>query len=246
MCNAVFAATVLLIGISSAARADVTVGVADNGDCYPFFCNDSGAALGSMEYQQVYASSQFSGPMLINSETFYDVYAQMFGGSGLIVGGTYIFYLSTSSAAVNMLSTTLADNLGADNTEVLTYSVPAAGQAFSSTAFVNTTPFLYNPAAGNLLLDIQVSYLANGVNAQGNSYNDADDTGNVTSRAYQFNADPTTAVADSTGLVTTFGTTAPVPEPSAFFLGVAGLLVVAGLMRQALRGQTQPSTNDGN
>jgi hypothetical protein len=237
--NAVAVSAVLLIALSSVARADeVTVGVADTGDCYPFMCNDSGTGSGlAIEYQQVYSSSEFSGPMLITSETFYDLYAQMFGGDDLLFGGNYTFSLSTTSADVNMLGTDLADNLGADDTTVLTYSASPGGEMFGTDfTFTNTTPFLYNPADGNLLLDITVEDQDNLVNALGNSYNDADDTGMETSRAYEFTGDATTAVADSTGLVTTFETT-PVPEPSTFVLAFTfvSLLGAGGLLRRAVR-----------
>jgi hypothetical protein len=236
--SACAATTVLLIALSSVARAeDVTVGLADNGDCYPFMCNDSGTGSGlAIEYQQVYSSSAFSGPVLITSETFYDLFAQMFGGDDLLLGGNYAFSLSTTSEAVDMLSTVLADNLGADDTTVLTYAASPGGEMFGTDfTFTNTTPFFYNPALGNLLLDITVEDQDNLVNALGNSYNDADDTGMETSRAYQFTGAPATAVADSTGVVTTFGTT-PVPEPSSFILAFTfvSLLGAGGLLRRAV------------
>ena len=50
----------------------VTVGVANDGNCYPFMCNDSGSSVGpSIHYQQVYAASAFSGLTQINSLTFF-------------------------------------------------------------------------------------------------------------------------------------------------------------------------------
>jgi hypothetical protein len=236
--SASVATAVLLIALSSVGRAeDITVGVADNADCYPFMCNDSGTGSGlAIEYQQVYSSSAFSGPVLITSETFYDLYAQMFGGDELLLGGNYAFSLSTTSAAVNALSTDLADNLGADDTTVLTYAASPGGETFGTDfTFTNTTPFRYNPARGNLLLDITVEDQDNLVNALGNSFNDADDTGMKTSRAYEFTGDSTTAVADSTGLVTTFETT-PVPEPSSFVLAFTffSLLGAGVLLRRAV------------
>ena len=219
--------------ISETAIAQITVGTFDTGNCYPFMCNDSGTSVGqSIEYQQVYSSAAFSMPVAITSETFYWQGAQIFGGSDTLLGGSYLFSLSTTAAPVNGLSSTLASNLGPDNAPVLLFSVPAGGQSFgTSFTFHNAVPFFYNPGLGNLLLDVTVSNQDVVPNGSGNSYNDDDSTGSVTSRAYAFTGSPVGS-ADSNGLVTTFNA---VPEPSAF-LPLAGLLGLGGLLRRKFRG----------
>ena len=56
---------------AGAFAAPITIGTAQSGNCYPFMCNDSGTSSGvSIDYQQVYTSSAFSGPVMINSITF--------------------------------------------------------------------------------------------------------------------------------------------------------------------------------
>jgi hypothetical protein len=220
------------------AHAQITVGTSDptQGNCYPFMCNDSGASSGpTLGYQQVYASSAFpSMPVIITSETFY--YQSLFGGSDTLLGGTYQFYLSTTSAPVGGLDPTLANNLGPDNTPVLTETIPAGGVPFgTSFTFVNSTPFSYNPSLGNLLLDVVASNQDNIPDTPGfNSYMETDTSGLVTSRAFAF-LGSATGIADAVeGLVTTFTFNTPVPEPSAF-LPLLGLLGVGWLSCRKLR-----------
>ena len=74
-------------------------------------------------------------------------------------------YASTTTRSVAGLSMTFADNLGADNTLVFngtlnwtTGNLPGPGNTRQfDMVFPCTTPFLYDPAAGNLLLDMQLS-----------------------------------------------------------------------------------------
>jgi hypothetical protein len=222
----------------NADAAAVTIGTADVGNCYPFMCNDSGTNTGpSITYQQVYSAGAFSGPLSISAETFYWFFAQTYGGTDTLLGGTYAFTLSTTSAPVDGLdSSCLSCNLGADATQVLTYSVPAGGLSFpASYTLVNTTPFDYDPANGNLLLQVAVTNQDDVPNYSGNSYVDADDTGALTSRAYAF-AGSNSGFADSTGLVTTFSSgPISVPEPSPLSLMAGGLLLLIGVAR--VRGQ---------
>ena len=74
-------------------------------------------------------------------------------------------YASTTTRSVAGLSMTFADNLGADNTLVFNGTLnwatgnltgPGNTRQFDI-VFPCTTPFLYDPAAGNLLLDTQLS-----------------------------------------------------------------------------------------
>ncbi len=81
---------------------------------------------------------------------------------------TLQIYASTTSRSVAGLSTTFAENLGPDNTLVFdgtvnltTGNLPGPGNTRQfDYVFRFTTPFLYDPAAGNLVLDLQIE--ANG------------------------------------------------------------------------------------
>jgi hypothetical protein len=73
-------------------------------------------------------------------------------------------YASTTSRSVAGLSTTFAENLGTNNTLVFdgtvnltTGNLPGPGNTRQfDYVFPFTTPFLYDPAAGNLVLDLQI------------------------------------------------------------------------------------------
>ncbi len=73
-------------------------------------------------------------------------------------------YASTTSRSVAGLSTTFAENFGTDNTLVFdgtvnltTGNLPGPGNTRKfDYVFPFTTPFLYDPAAGNLVLDLQI------------------------------------------------------------------------------------------
>ncbi|MFI5224697.1 MAG: hypothetical protein ACHQX3_10760, partial [Nitrospirales bacterium] len=81
---------------------------------------------------------------------------------------TLRIFASTTSRSVAGLSTTFAQNLGTNNTlvfdrtvTVTTGNLPGPGNTRQfDYVFPFTTPFLYDPAAGNLVLDLQIE--ANG------------------------------------------------------------------------------------
>ena len=94
---------------------------------------------------------------------------------------TLRIFASTTSRSVAGLSTTFADNLGTNNVLVFdgtltwnTANLPGPGNTRQfDVVFPLTTPFLYDPAAGNLLLGIQF-------NANGSSIRIDSVTGNST------------------------------------------------------------------
>jgi hypothetical protein len=102
-----------LLTAMSAGAGVVAVGLpADHntGNCIPFGCAYTG------EYQQVYNSSQFSGPIAITGLEFYDT--QLYFDTTQMNSGTWTISLSTTTAGWNTLSTTLAGNIGSGKTQV--------------------------------------------------------------------------------------------------------------------------------
>lgn len=114
--------------------AGVIVGLpSEGGNCFPFGCSSG------THYQQMYAASQFSGPITITDITFY--------GGDSIATGTYTFSLSTSPLNVFTMSTSsFAANIGSDN--ALFFSGVLGGPV-SGSFTVAGTPFAYNPANGD-------------------------------------------------------------------------------------------------
>ena len=120
---------------------------------------------GPVRFMQIHDTSQFgalAGPSLLTQFAWRP--DQTLGQSGP-KSVTLQIYASTTSRSVAGLSTTFADNLGTNNTLVFdgtltwtTANLPGPGNTRQfDIVFPLTTPFLYDPAAGNLLLDFQLS-----------------------------------------------------------------------------------------
>jgi hypothetical protein len=194
-------------------------GNANNG--LPF--NISAFNLTSERYQQVYGSGDFgaiTGPTLITAITFRP------DSGGAAFNSTLPnvqINLSTTAAAVDALSTTFANNVGANDTVVFSGALPLSSNAIGGPphnfdiVITLQTPFLYNPANGNLLMDVR------NFGGGGTTQFDAVSTvGDAVSRVGTFTTgnvnSPTADFSDSLGLVTQFTFSASVPEPSVVLL----------------------------
>jgi hypothetical protein len=218
---------------TSLLYANVTVGTYNTGNCYPFLCNDSGTNVGTtMDYQQAYSHTAFSGPITITNLEF--AYAAQFGGSSTMIDGSYGIWLGTSANPFNALSTNQVANRSADWTLVDSLTVSGNGCNFNALCTINlTTPFTYNPANGDLLFEVIASNQANIANGSGNGYLEADSTGALMGRNYCIGAsDCANGIVDPTGLVTTFSTGTTVPEPGTLVMFWSGLLGLAGMIRR--------------
>lgn len=127
----------------------------DTGNLFPFF------SAQPIRYQQVFAASQFArlNPAggLINRIAFRG------HGPGTPFTGSIPqlqVNLSTTNKMPDGLSSTFAQNVGPNDTQVFsgpfTTAVTFSGDPTNFEVVLNfTTPFFYNPAQGNLLLDVR-------------------------------------------------------------------------------------------
>jgi hypothetical protein len=224
-------ATFLLASLSAtpAYALSVTVGTNSNtGNCFPYSCY---VITGNNTYQEAYASSAFpSAPITINS---FDLFASMNANFGdPLDTASFDVYFSTSNFTVNALSSTFANNIGADNSLFGTFSL--SGNMQPVTTFTATTPFTYDPSQGDLLM--------HAVRTSGTTDNSfgpffqSDDTGSfVVSRVY--GNSPTGIYSPVGALVTRFNftpATSSVPGPLPF-LGVAAAFSYSRKLRKRIQ-----------
>ena len=214
-----FLAVFWVLSVFPLAASSITIGAPgdpNNGDCAPFGC--------TVEYQQVYGAGSFSG---LGSITITDI--TFFNNNfvpGSIAPADYTISLSTTTAAVDGLDTTFANNLGADNS--VFFSGPLGGLIGPTNQFTITgTPFFYDPANGNLL----VSITSDGDGLEFSAFLDFLDSApaGTFSRISSFDTSGVAdTVQDDTGLVTEFGyssRTSAVPEPGTATMLIAGVFV---------------------
>ena len=178
-----------------------------------------GLPLGN-DYQQVYAATYFGqAPVSVDTIIF-----QAENGGGLPAGGTFTFSLSVTSAQVDHLDTVnLANNVGTHQRRI--YSRDLASVFDGTFLAVHFAPYIYDPSAGNLLLEVKsfdttiggASFMANAGDANG-----------IYSRAYNFGTGDA-----GYGLVTTFDINPPaaVPEPASWAMMLGGFGLTGGAMR---------------
>jgi hypothetical protein len=196
------------------------------GNCDPFGCP---GFFGLSTYQQVYLSSAFPSEISIAGLTFYD--GQVFNG-GQPAGGTYSLSLSYTSLAPGDLNlSNPANNVGSGSQGFFSGTLPPlTPQTGGSFLVIDGTPFVYNPADGNLLLTVTVS---GGTNtgpalflneaACGPDTHCPPNSTVVSSDAY---FGTTNGGNDAGGLVTGFDytpITTDTPEPSSLLLVMTGI-----------------------
>jgi acid phosphatase len=198
----------------------------DTGNLFPLF------SMKPIRYQQVFEKSQFSrfaaGGEMIDTIGF-RAHAPGVPFSGFVA--QLQVNLSTTSKNPDGLSSTFADNIGPNDTQVFSGPIAVSANNSTSPGAVNTfdivirlsTPFLYNPAGGNLLIDIRNSQGGFEIPPLDQEIDATNALGDAVSRVYNdgdVNATTagqsgTMAENDTVGLVTSFGTMAnPAPSPS--------------------------------
>jgi hypothetical protein len=224
---AALAPALLLCGLAApgvaqadAASQSVTAGGTGDINAFPFSAPSGGNYTYNGEYQQLYSSADFSGPIAISSISFestQDVlyypdgtYAATFGSPG---PQTYDFTisLSTTDASLDALSTNYADNEGSGFTTVfngtLTENLTDSGNVFDL-VIPTSAPFEYNPANGNLLMDV----VLDGTTTGGTNFFVSGNSPGV-SKVFNYDGDPTMPTAYAgVGLNTLFSTGPVLPK----------------------------------
>jgi hypothetical protein len=147
-------------------------------------------------------------------------------GTGTLGAGTYTFSFTTTTTQPTALSRNLASNMSSPLAlfaQVIIAPNTNAGSIFTVTG---STPFLYNPGAGNLLLDVQYS----STDAPSRAFFDVDLSGSgVVGRAYGDSPNG----SDHNGLVTQFdAAVVSAPEPGSLTLVASGLAGLFGVARR--------------
>jgi len=243
-----FALLFLLLVANGSLRAGTVVAPAGTATVEGNINNVSPFGIGvalfpSQRYQQVYSSAAFFGVFEITDIAFRPDFE--FGAAFSTTLANVQIDLSTTSAAVGALSFTFANNVGADDTVVASgplslsssFTGPAGGPKNFDILIHLKTPFLYNPANGNLLMDVRnfsggTTTFFDAVNTPG---------GGTVSRLY---TDQTGSVNSATangsgpqGLVTEF---LSIPEPASIALLLSGGLALAAFAQRLLT--LNPST----
>jgi hypothetical protein len=184
----------------------------DAGNLFPLF------SAQPIRYQQVFDAAQFSrltpGGGLINRIAFRG------HGPGVPFTGTVAqlqVNLSTTSKTPDGLSSTFADNVGVDDTQVFSgpfsTAITFTGDPTNFEVVINfTTPFFYNPVKGNLLLDIRNSQGGVEVPPNDQELDGTSASGDSVSRVYNYGGVTATSAGqtggvdekDSYGLITKF------------------------------------------
>jgi hypothetical protein len=213
--------TLLTLILTAAATAGTVVGtytpsINDGANCFPFSCGPTSEVT---EFLEVYQSSAFSGPITINSASFYFATAY---DAMVMDSASYDVSFAVTPAFAGLaagLSNNSYSNLAAFGTFTLGPNMPLV------LTLTGTSSYNYNPADGNLLMVVGIHDVTSALGAYA-SFFQADYSQNpVIRRAWTASAGGSDSGLGG-ALVTEFNLESQVPEPASFALAGLGLLGV--------------------
>lgn len=252
----------VLLGIALGAcplQADIIVGAPGDpgvGDCFPFGCPqlDSFSNAIPSDYQEIFDSSLFPGPITITGLTFFlnnfDNTDPITGApivSDTIYPANYTITLSIAAIAVDGLDPLLENNIDPTTAQTFYVGTPGDPNPGDTQFTIPGIPFLYDPSVGNLLMDISMvpndptnitSTMFPDVNSSsGGLFSSGFDSDPHPSGCPDGSAGVTTGCTNSDyGLVVGLDTPAipAAPEPATVWLGL-GVLGAIALKRRRSR-----------
>jgi hypothetical protein len=235
----------VLVALRATPAANPLIVVPNNlenteGNSGSFFPFDIGT--NSMRYQQVFDASQFtsqgSTPWRITGISF-RIDMTPFGGGPFNSTLTNIqVNLSTTVMEPDSLSPVFAANVGLDDKAVYgpaprainsSFSPFMSPQAFGAHIYFSTTPFIYDPAQGNLLLDVR-----NFDGGLTTFFDAVDVTNDVTSSVWALSSSALSGTVETRGLITEFVAN-PVPEPATLTLVALSIMGFIFFKRRQIR-----------
>jgi hypothetical protein len=140
---------------ANASNTEIVIGQADYGqgqNGFPFGTLPGYYGYSNTRYQQVYGAESFSVPAQIQELVFYPTS----NTAAPILPATFDIFFSVTDSGVNQLSGQAFDNNLGDDTQF--FATLLGGFTLAGPELrISGAPFLYDPALGNLLLDIRVS-----------------------------------------------------------------------------------------
>jgi hypothetical protein len=121
------------------------------GSCAPFGCGT--------RIQTVFDAELFPSAFRIDALTFFNTTDQ--GAEGFAEPAQYRFSLSTTAKSSATIGSNLAANVGADAKPVAEFTITDFGTFFTTKTVELSTPFVFSPFNGNLLLDITKNQTGN-------------------------------------------------------------------------------------
>jgi len=213
---------VLALSAQPSFASTIVIGGTGLANVFPFGAN---AYLG--EYQQIYSSAAFSAPMTITQIAFET------SGAGSAIVDNFTLSLGTTAATPAAPGSNYAANKRPDLTTVFSGIVtdPATGSGVFDFIINLSSPFVYNPVSGNLLLDVVIaSDLVTPGGFVGFVFGPTPNVG----RVFNAGGNGAATAGPNEGLLTQFSDTvaATVPEPATLTLLGSGIVAIASQRRR--------------